>query len=387
MYKAALTAVALVVMLGMVFDQVFAELAVDKYKKIQEEIKIHKDKLESSEKKELSVLDELENVDEELKQITRQIEKEKAQVVELDENVKAVRQDMLKTEKTITTIRASLKKRLQAIQRRGFDVDKIVILLNIESFYDMLRTTRYLSKMSGSEYNQMWIYQDLSNKLSEKEKKLQSLVAQLKSKAEKLKSSEAALAQKKRQREEILQSVRKEKALYSSMLKELEATSNRFTGFLEKKENEMTKKENEASGVGKDFKALRGKLAWPVQGTVAIPYGTHHDPQFKTPVYRNGIYITSEQDPAVKAVYDGKVVFADVFKGLGQVVILSHGMGYHTVYANLSTIFAKAGDIVKARTTIGNAGTSSLINAVGIYFEIRYKGKPINPLQWLKREN
>ncbi|KWT84421.1 murein hydrolase activator EnvC family protein [Candidatus Magnetominusculus xianensis] len=387
MYKAALTAVALVMMLGMVFEQVFAEVATDKYKKIQEEIKIHKDKLESSEKKELSVLDELEKADEELKQITRQIEKEKAQVVELEENVKAVRQDMLKTEKTIITIRASLKKRLQAIQRRGFDVDKIVILLNIESFYDMLRTTRYLSKMSGSEYNQMWIYQDLSNKLSEKEKKLQSLAAQLKSKAEKLKNSEAALAQKKREREEILHSVRKEKALYSSMLKELEATSNRFTGFLEKKENEMTKKENEASGAGKDFKALKGKLAWPVQGNVAIPYGTHQDPQFKTPVYRNGIYITSEQDPAVKAVYDGKVVFADVFKGLGQVVILSHGMGYHTVYANLSTIFAKAGDIVKARTTIGSAGTSSLINDVGIYFEIRYKGKPINPLQWLKREN
>ncbi|MBF0517211.1 MAG: peptidoglycan DD-metalloendopeptidase family protein [Nitrospirae bacterium] len=127
-------------------------------------------------------------------------------------------------------------------------------------------------------------------------------------------------------------------------------------------------------------------MSWPLHGNVAIPYGSHNDPQFKTPVYRNGIYISSEQDPSVKAVYDGKVVFADVFKGLGQVVILSHGMGYHTVYANLSTIFAKVGDIVKARTTIGNAGTSSLLNAVGIYFEIRYKGKPINPTQWLKRD-
>jgi septal ring factor EnvC (AmiA/AmiB activator) len=164
------------------------------------------------------------------------------------------------------------------------------------------------------------------------------------------------------------------------MLKELESTSTRLKDFLEKNENEM-------SEAGKEFKNLKGKLSWPLNGKVAIPYGSHQDPQFKTPVYRNGIYISSDHDPAVKAVYDGKVVFADMFKGLGQVVILSHGMGYHTVYANLSGMFARVGDIVKSRSTIGNAGTSTLLNAAGMYFEIRYKGKPINPLQWLKSDN
>ncbi|MBF0456815.1 MAG: peptidoglycan DD-metalloendopeptidase family protein [Nitrospirae bacterium] len=361
---------------------VFAEGANDKYKKIQEEIKIHKDKLEHSEKKELNVLEELDKADNDLRQITRQIERERAQVAELDENIKMVRQDMAKAEKTVASLRASLKKRLQAIQRYGYDVDKVVILLNIDSFYEMLRTTRYMSKLSGSEYKQMGMYQEMSTNLSVKEQKLQALVAQLKVKAEKLKSSEADLAEKKREREDILQAVRKEKALYTSMLKELEVTSNRFNGFLQKE-----KKESDLTEAGKEFKNLKGKLPWPLQGNVAIPYGSHNDPQFKTPVYRNGIYISSDQDTNVKAVYDGKVVFADVFKGLGQVIILSHGMGYHTVYANLNTMFAKAGDIVKSRASIGNAGTSGLMNAVGIYFEIRYKGKPINPLQWLKREN
>ncbi|MBF0554336.1 MAG: peptidoglycan DD-metalloendopeptidase family protein [Nitrospirae bacterium] len=382
MRKTVLPIIILVVMSGIGFAPVFAEVANDKYKKIQEEIKIHKDKLEHSEKKELSVLDELEKADNGLRQITRQIEKERAQVTELEENIKTVRQEMATAEKTITAMRASLKSRLQVIQRYGYDVDKVVIILNMDSFYEMLRMTRYLSKMSGSEYKQMGIYQEQSNKLLEKEKKLQTLVTQLKLKADILKSSEADLAQKKREREDILQAVRKEKALYSSMLKELESTSNRFNGFLEKE-----KKESDLTVSGKEFKNLKGNLPWPIQGHVAIPYGSHNDPQFKTPVYRNGIYISSEQDSTVRAVYDGKVVFADVFKGLGQVVILSHGMGYHTVYANLSGMFARAGDIVKTKSQIGNAGTSSLINAVGIYFEIRYKGKPINPLQWLKREN
>ncbi|WP_420264382.1 murein hydrolase activator EnvC family protein [Candidatus Magnetominusculus dajiuhuensis] len=383
MRKAVLPIIVLVLIHGIVLAPVFAaEVANDKYKKIQEEIKIHKDKLEHSEKKELSVMDELEKADNDLRQITRQIEKERAQVTELEENIKTVRQEMATAEKTITALRASLKSRLQVIQRYGYDVDKVVIILNMDSFYEMLRTTRYLSKMSGSEYKQMGIYQEQSNKLLEKEKKLQALATQLKLKADKLKSSEADLAQKKKEREDILLAVRKEKALYSSMLKELESTSNRFNGLLEKE-----KKESDLTVSGKEFKNLKGSLSWPVQGHVSIPYGSHNDPQFKTPVYRNGIYISSEQDSTVRAVYDGKVVFADVFKGLGQVVILSHGMGYHTVYANLNGMFTKVGDIVKTKSQIGNAGTSSLINAVGIYFEIRYKGKPINPLQWLKREN
>ncbi|MCG6553374.1 MAG: peptidoglycan DD-metalloendopeptidase family protein [Candidatus Magnetominusculus sp. LBB02] len=375
-------AVLQIVIAALLCGLAYAETADDKYKKIQEEIKLHKDKLEHSEKKELTVLEELEKADNDLKQITRQIEKEKSQVSELEGNIKAVRQDIEKTERQIAAMRVSLKKRLQLIQRYGYDVDKVVVLLNIDSFYEMLRTTRYLSRMSGSEYKQMAVYQEQSNKLVEKEKNLQALAEQLNVKADKLKGSEAALAQRRKEREELLRAVRKEKALYSSMLKELEATSNRFNGFLEKE-----KKESDLISSGKEFQNLKGRLAWPINGRIAIPYGSHNDPQFKTPVYRNGIYISSEQDTAVKAVFDGKVVFADMFKGLGQVVILSHGMGYHTVYANLSGIFTKVGDVVKSKSTIGNAGTSSLLNAVGIYFEIRYKGKPINPIQWLKREN
>ncbi|MBV6341772.1 murein hydrolase activator EnvC family protein [Candidatus Magnetobacterium casense] len=374
------TVLLIMILVVLVPAVVFAEGVKDKYKKLQDEINIHKEKIEHSKKKELSVIEELEKADRELNRISYQVEKEKAQVAELEESIKTVKHDMAKTEKTIAVLRVSLKKRLQAIQRYGYEVDRMVVLLNVDSFYEMLRTTRYLSKMSGSEYRQMESYKDLSSKLSEKEKKLQTLASQLRTKAEKLKGSETALVEKKKEREQILLSVRKEQALYGSMLKELESTSTRLKDFLEKNENEM-------SDAGKEFKNLKGALSWPIKGRVAIPYGTHQDPQFKTPVYRNGIYISSENDSSVRAVYDGKVVFADMFKGLGQVIILSHGMGYHTVYANLSSMFAKAGDIVKARSAIGNAGTSSLLNTAGMYFEIRYKGKPINPLQWLKREN
>ena len=90
---------------------------------------------------------------------------------------------------------------------------------------------------------------------------------------------------------------------------------------------------------------------------------------------------------SAKAIYTGKVVYADWFKGYGKVIIVNHGGGYHSVYANLDEIYLKPGDIVKRHQAIGKIGNSGTINAPALYFEIRYKGKPLNPLQWLAKKS
>jgi len=85
-------------------------------------------------------------------------------------------------------------------------------------------------------------------------------------------------------------------------------------------------------------------------------------------------------------VYDGKVVYADWFKGYGQVIIVSHGDNYHTLYGNLSEIFYKRGDIITKGEPIGRVGQSGQSEEPTLYFEIRYKGKPVDPERWLKKK-
>jgi septal ring factor EnvC (AmiA/AmiB activator) len=80
------------------------------------------------------------------------------------------------------------------------------------------------------------------------------------------------------------------------------------------------------------------------------------------------------------------VVYADWFKGYGQLVIVNHGQGYHSLYGNLSEIFLKAGDIIERDTKIGRVGTSGMLDRPSLYFEVRYKGRPLNPSQWLARK-
>src|SRR5208337_916124 len=208
---------------------------------------------------------------------------------------------------------------------------------------------------------------------------------------------EASLIDKKKEREALLVAVRKEKGMYENMINDLKETSSRLLTIIreaERQEREAKKRRSSKTrpGTGEEevqeesgFSKLKGQLPWPVIGRVALQYGTQVDPIFNLPVFRSGVHVKAESGAPVKAVYDGKVVFADNFKGYGQLIIISHGSGYHTLYGNLSKIFSTNGAIIKEHQTIGEVGESSTLGSSGLYFEIRYNGKPIDPQQWLKK--
>jgi septal ring factor EnvC (AmiA/AmiB activator) len=123
-----------------------------------------------------------------------------------------------------------------------------------------------------------------------------------------------------------------------------------------------------------------------VPGRVAIPYGEYKDPEYGITVFKNGLEIAPEQGEKPKAVAGGRVVYADWFKGYGLLLIVDHDNGYHSLYGNLSEIFLKSGDILIEGTVVGNIGNSQILNYPTLYFEIRHKGKPVNPSQWLTRK-
>jgi septal ring factor EnvC (AmiA/AmiB activator) len=122
-----------------------------------------------------------------------------------------------------------------------------------------------------------------------------------------------------------------------------------------------------------------------VRGKLAIRYGSQVDPLFNLPVFRSGIHIRTATGSTVTAVSAGKVVYAAEFKGYGQLVVISHGGGYHTLYGNLAKIFLANDAIIKENEAIGEVGESTALGASGLYFEIRYKGKPLDPQQWLRK--
>jgi septal ring factor EnvC (AmiA/AmiB activator) len=353
----------------------------EEYNKIQKEIDTHKKKLEHVKKQEYSVLSDIENMNKQLKMTESALRKYKNSLAYTESKIAQVEAEITVNRSNLEKQREWLKRKLRAIQRYGRDADTVMLLLNADDIVQLSKTTKYLQYIAVYENKLMNNYKENIEGLNRKERQLVSLKTDLIRNRQKVQDEEESLAKKKKSRETLLTSVKREEASYKKMLRELQAASEKLLDII--RESEKAAKDDKFEGKG--LSKLKGKLPWPVDGKVVVQYGSQRDPQFNTPIFRSGTYIQSGSDSVAKAVYGGKVVFAEWFKGYGQLVILNHGDGYHTLYGSLSEIFASVGDIIKDKQIIGRVGNSGIVNSPGVYFELRYKGKPLDPLQWLRR--
>jgi septal ring factor EnvC (AmiA/AmiB activator) len=131
------------------------------------------------------------------------------------------------------------------------------------------------------------------------------------------------------------------------------------------------------------LKPFRGTLEWPVSGRVVSRFGQRRDPRFGTTVSQSGIEIAAGEAEPVRAVHEGRVVFADVFAGFGQLVIVDHGNLGYSLYGYLGAVAKPKGAGVAEGERLGSAGRAPSGNPA-LYFELRIDGKPVDPLQWLK---
>jgi septal ring factor EnvC (AmiA/AmiB activator) len=374
-----------------------AERPQEEYKRIQKDIRTHKQRLESVKKKEQSVLEELRKTTSELNEIERQLAAQREKIKRLNSNIAQLQEEIKIDSAVLQEHKAHLKKRLRTLIMFTVNKDALLALLSGEDISQTLRIERYLRDISDYDYNLIKKYKKELNALAAKETGLRELFVSLKMEGKSLSKLEDSLKEKKKEREALLANVRKEKGIFENMIRELKETSNRLLTIIrdtERQEREARKRRGAKTRPGtkeeelqddSGFGKMKGKLHWPVTGKVALQYGTQVDPIFNLPVFRSGIHVKTENGAPVKAVHEGRVVFADDFKGYGQLIIVSHGSGYHSLYGNLAKIFSKNGAIIKEDQTIGESGESSTLGTSGLYFEIRYKGKPLDPQQWLRK--
>ncbi len=132
------------------------------------------------------------------------------------------------------------------------------------------------------------------------------------------------------------------------------------------------------------LRPFRGALPWPATGIVTGHFGRQQTSRFGTSIARSGIEISLAEGQPVQAIHEGTVVYADQFTGYGDLVIVDHGDGAYSLYGYLSAIDVARGQRVDARAPIGTSGRNPSGNPA-LYFELRVDGKPVDPLQWLKR--
>lgn len=374
-----------------------AERPQEEYKRIQKNIRTHTEQLESVKKKEQSVVEDLRKTAAGLNEIELQLTAQRDKIKRLNGNILALQKEINSDSSVLQAHEASLKKRLRTLLMLTSNKDALLALLSGEDVAQMLRIERYFRDISQYDYDLIKKYKSELQAMAEKQTALKNLIADQKLQEKNLSKLEASLKDKQSERQVLLTKIRKEKDVFENMIRDLKESSNRLLAIIqetEKKEQEARKKRIAKARPGQRqeeipddslFRKLKGNLSWPVIGKVMLQYGTQVDPIFNLPVFRSGIHVKADGGTPVKAVHEGKVVFADNFRGYGELIIVSHGSGYHTLYGNLSKIFSKIGAIIKDQQIIGEVGESATVGTSSLYFEIRYKGKPLDPLQWLRK--
>lgn len=139
----------------------------------------------------------------------------------------------------------------------------------------------------------------------------------------------------------------------------------------------------ESVGSAVRFARRRGKLRYPAAGTIEVGFGQVLNPKFNTTTYQKGIDLRAPLGAEVVAVAPGKVVHAGLFRGYGSLVIVDHGGGYHSLYAHLGTMAKAVGEAVGEGDPLGTVGDTGSLKGAYLYFELREKGKPVDPRVWL----
>jgi septal ring factor EnvC (AmiA/AmiB activator) len=127
------------------------------------------------------------------------------------------------------------------------------------------------------------------------------------------------------------------------------------------------------------FAALKGKLNLPVRGDIVNRFGATRE---DSGISWKGLFIRANEGSEVKSIASGTVVFADWLRGFGNLLIIDHGDGFMSLYGNNQALLKNVGDEVGPGDNIASVGNSGGNANSGLYFEMRHRSKPFDPLGW-----
>ncbi len=258
--------------------------------------------------------------------------------------------------------------------------DRLKLMLNQQDPEMVGRLMIYHDYFNRRRVEQMDLIQTTLKKLQQAEQVMLTEERRMQQLQSRKQRDRAALEKSRKGRKELIASLNQGITTDAERLKELKRDEQRLQKLLAQIEQRTSKKRGKFLPKGKPFKSLKGKLSWPAKGKFKARFGSLKRGDLKW----DGVLISAPEGEAVKAVYDGKVVFADWLRGFGLMVILDHGGGYMTLYGHNQSLAKQEGELVRAEEVVALLGSSGGQSEPGVYFAMRYKGEPINPEKWFR---
>ena len=358
-------------------------------------------------------------IEQEIKILESQIQKNEAQSKDALEKVKltgkliSTRKDLIaRTNGEIGSLNNQLSARRLTARQMRQRVD------TLNKYYSRLLVSAYMSrKMSswyvyilssesiGQAYRRYNYFKSLSDNLKAQAVELKQAHLELQAEMDSISVLKSRQQVLRNQQQNDLARLKKEESSYNAQIKNLNKNKKKYTAELVRKRKEVEKLDKEieriiksamAPSSGKkspsqpvdyvldgEFSKNKGKLPWPVSGSVVEKYGQHYHPVYKNIKlpFNKGVGIATNENETVRSVFDGVVSQVVVIPGYNLCVMVRHG-NYFTLYCKLKSSQVKSGDKVKTGQALGTVDTMS--GSTLLHFELWKEQQHQNPENWLR---
>jgi len=344
----------------------------DRHDRVTREIQIKKKKHEDLQKREKSLLDHLDHLAFTLDRKTKELSSLERELSQTEKAISSQKKEMNRLRDQMSITQKQIQTRVAALYRIS-KVSPWAFLLSAEKYGDFLRMFTFVYSMIDHDVRLLTTFQQQLDRKEAIQRKLAAYQSRLQEKKIKVRQKKQENETLRRQKERALKEVRSAKTSFAKVVQGLEKQAKKLQSLMKT----LPTQEESTSWRSSGFWALKGRLPVPVAGKI----------ETKVPSGLRGISLKAPLGTMVRAVYKGRVVYADWFKGYGNLLIIDHGDKFHTVMGHASELLKRVNDPVEAGEPVARVGSTGSLGEPSLHFEIRHGGRPLNPLDWFSRED
>ncbi|UCF92564.1 MAG: peptidoglycan DD-metalloendopeptidase family protein [Desulfobacterales bacterium] len=363
------------------------ETAIDEFQRqardLGRQIKRGEKALDQYSQKEAEIVGRLDEIERDLRNSQRRIAALKAELDEVERKSSEAQAASHALRRQIQAREQYLAKRLVVLYKM-IRLGKMHVLASAETVHDFIQRQAALERILAYDDN---VRQKLRQEQLELDKWRMEMDA--------VKNEKVALqaeyqrrmtqmTQERSVRAKLLADIRQQKSLQLASVQALKESAQNLDRIIVSLSRSLASTPLEKKASSQPFTAHKGLLKMPVSGRIIHFYGPYKNTRFNVENFRSGIEIQAERGEPIRAVFGGKIIFSDWFKGYGNMIIIDHGEHYYTVYAHLEEVFKTKGEGVESGEVIATAGDTGSLVGPKLYFEVRHHGKPLDPMAWIR---
>lgn len=342
----------------------------EKLKDIQRKLEIKRQKLKEAKKKEQNSLKKLYLIKRELTTTQRSL-------YNTSKNLSSTEQKITKLSKELTERKLELLYKIKMLKKRIVEtykngkVNYWDLLISAANMSDFINRSYFFSKLIDNDVKLVNEITDIYNSAIENKRNLIDKKNEMQRLVRSIYTEKNKISERQKDEKKLYAQLKYRRKEYEKQILELEKSSRELERVILSK----TKKKTKFRG--------SGSFDWPIRGRITSRFGYRRHPLWGGRHLHTGIDIAAPYGDPIRSSDTGEVIFTGWWDGYGKAVVIDHGRNLSTVYAHLSRIYVKVGERIGKGQILGLIGSTGYSTGPHLHFEVRKKGKPVNPIKYL----